>query len=44
MLAAEGPQPQTRCVLGQSIGLERNGEGNSQQDGNNRFCEVRMIR
>ena len=44
MLAAERPQPQTRCVCDQSVGSERPGEGNSQQDGNNRSCEVRMIR
>jgi predicted RNA-binding protein YlxR (DUF448 family) len=44
MLAAERPQPQTRCVRCQNVASDRPGEGNSQRDGNNRSGEVRMMR
>jgi hypothetical protein len=44
MLAAEGPQPRTQGSGGMTVRLGSVGEGKSQQDGNGRFCEVRMIR
>lgn len=44
MLAAEIPQPRTRGTQGRSVRPGSAGEGKSQQDGNGRSCEVRMIR
>jgi hypothetical protein len=43
MLAAERPQPRSRSAHGRSFRLERISEGKSQQDGNGRSCEVRMM-
>jgi hypothetical protein len=45
MLAAERPQPQSRSAHGRSARPGRTAEGGmSQQDGNGRSCEVRMMR
>jgi hypothetical protein len=44
MLAAERPQVRTQSPRGQRSWLESLGKGASQQDGNDRHCEVRMTR
>ena len=44
MLAAEIPQPRPQSSRGRSVRPGSAGEGKSQQDGNGRSCEVRMIR
>jgi hypothetical protein len=44
MLAAERPQVRARRSRGRPTWPENLGKGASQQDGNNRHCEVRMTR
>jgi len=45
MLAAERPQPQTRSACRRFVRPGRTAEGGkSQQDGNGKSCEVRMMR
>jgi hypothetical protein len=44
MLAAGRPQPRTRNAGAPDLGPRHPGEDKSQQDGNIRFCEVRMNR